>query len=207
MKATDAYSELLAMNRAIVTTREAGARWQTELRTTNKRLKAIEKAGLIRRLRQGLWALARDIEPNVVAPYLTAPYPAYVSLWSALAQHGIIEQIPRQVSVISLGRARRITTTVGIFQIHRIAPTLFGGFEGTEQTGYLATPEKALFDTAYVRAASGSQAYFSELSLPPDFDRAQLSFWTARIDSPRLQTLVSRRLRSVLARASREGSY
>jgi predicted transcriptional regulator of viral defense system len=30
-------------------------------------------------------------------PYLTAPRPAYVSLWSALARHGMIDQIPRSI--------------------------------------------------------------------------------------------------------------
>lgn len=93
MKTTDAYSDLLGMERPVVTTPEASARWKTELRTTNRRLRALEEGGLVRRLRQGLWALDSRIPPFAAAPYLTAPYPAYVSLWSALAHHGLIEQI------------------------------------------------------------------------------------------------------------------
>jgi predicted transcriptional regulator of viral defense system len=206
MRTAEAYGDLLRMNRTIITTREASARWQTERRTTGKRLSAMEEAGLVRRLRHGLWALDPEIEPFAVAPCLTAPFPAYVSLWSALSYHDMIEQIPRQISVASLDRAKRITTSLGTFAIHHLAPELFGGYRGSEETGYLATKEKALFDTVYVRAAAGSRAFFPELSLPPDFDPAQLDRWTARIKAARLRTLVSRQLADALGQASREGA-
>jgi predicted transcriptional regulator of viral defense system len=206
VRTINAYGDLLRMNRPIVTTREATARWQTEERTTGKRLRAMEEAGLVRRLRHGLWALDPDIDPFAVAPYLTAPFPAYVSFWSALSRHGMIEQIPRQVSVASLDRTKRIATAIGPYTVHHLAPELFGGYSGSEETGYLATQEKALFDTAYIRAAAGSQAFFPELSLPRSFDGVQVKEWTARIASPRLRTLVSRRLREVLRQAPREGA-
>jgi predicted transcriptional regulator of viral defense system len=204
MRPADAYSDLLRMKRPIVTTREAAARWQTKQGTASRRLRALEEAGLVRRLRRGLWALDPGIEPFVVVPFLTAPFPAYVSFWSALSRHGIIEQIPRQISVASLDRARRISTTAGTYTIHHLAPELFGGYHGSEETGYLATAEKALFDTVYVRAIAGSRAFFPELLLPGSFDLAQTKEWTGRIKSPRLRTLVSRRLREALRQASRE---
>ncbi len=206
MRATDAYGELLRMNRTIVTTREAAARWQVEQRTAGRRLRALEQAGLVRRLRRGLWALDPNIAPFVAVPYLTAPYPAYVSFWSALSHHGMIEQIPGRISVASLDRARSITTSIGTYTIHHLAPGLFGGYRGSDETGYLATPEKALFDTVYVRTAAGSRAFFPELSLPRNFEDAQMKEWTGRIEALRLRTLVSRRLREVVRQASREGA-
>jgi predicted transcriptional regulator of viral defense system len=204
MTPTNAYGDLQRMNRVIVTTREAAARWQTAQGTAGRRLRGMEEAGLVRRLRRGLWALDPDVAPFVVAPYLTAPFPAYVSFFSALSRHDMIEQIPRQISVASLDRAQRITTTVGTYEIHHLAPGLFGGYEGSEESGYLATPEKALFDAVYVRAAAGSRAFFPELSLPRDFDDAQIKEWIGRVESARLRTLVSRRLREVLRQARRE---
>jgi predicted transcriptional regulator of viral defense system len=206
MTPTNAYGDLQRMNRAIVTTREAAARWQTAQGTAGRRLRGMEEAGLVRRLRRGLWALDPDVAPFAVAPYLTAPFPAYVSFFSALSRHDMIEQIPRQISVASLDRAQRITTTVGTYEIHHLAPGLFGGYEGSEESGYLATPEKALFDAVYVRAAAGSRAFFPELSLPRDFDDAQIKEWIGRIESARLRTLVSRRLRETLRQTSRENS-
>jgi len=107
----------------------------------------------------------------------------------------MIEQLPRQISLVSPARPRRIPTSLGVYVVHRLAPRLFGG---TERSGYLARPEKALFDLVYVRAAAGSRAYLPELSLPEGFDRGELSRWSERIDSKRLRTLVSRRLRELL---------
>lgn len=202
MRPIDAYGDLLRMKRPIVTTREAAVRWRSEQGTAGRRLRAMEEAGLACRLRRGLWALDLDLEPFVVAPYLTAPFPAYVSFWSALSRHGAIEQIPRQISVASLDRARRVSTAVGTFAIHHLAPELFGGFDGSEEAGYLATLEKALFDTVYVRAAAGSRAFFPELSLPPGFDEAEAEKWIGRIESPRLRTLVSRRIGETIGRAA-----
>lgn len=204
MKLTDAYADLLAMEREILTTREAAARWRVEQRTAGLRLRAMEESGLVLRLRRGYWALDPTLDPFVAPPYLTAPLPAYVSLWSALARHGMIEQIPRQVSVASLDRARRITTAIGVYSIHHLAPEVFGGFLGSEATGYLASPEKALFDTVYVRAAAGSRAFFPELSLPEAFDKAEAKEWIDRIQSARLRTLVSRRLRDAIRGARRD---
>lgn len=202
MRATDAYGELLRLDRPIVTTREAAARWRVEQRTAGRRLRAMEEAGFVRRLRRGLWALDPDIGPFVVPPYLTAPFPAYVSFWSALSQHEMIEQVPRQVSVASLARPRRIPTSLGVYAVHHLAPELFGGYEGSEEHGYMATPEKALFDLVYIRAAAGGRAYFPELSLPRGFDAARVKEWTAQIEAARLRTLVSRRLRDVLREAA-----
>src|SRR4051812_40900438 len=146
------YGQLRRVDRSVVTTGEAAAIWGTSGRTAGRRLEAMDQGGLVHRLRRGLWALDPEIPPFAVAPFLTAPFPAYVSFWSAFARHQMIEQIPRQVSVASLDRARTVVTAVGNFEIHHLAPELFGGFTGSEKGGYVATPEKALFDTVYVRA-------------------------------------------------------
>lgn len=201
MRALAAYGDLRAMGPPVVTTREAAARWGTAQGTAGRRLRAMEDARLVRRLRRGLWALDPDLPPFAIAPYLTAPFPAYVSLWSALAVHEMIEQIPRQISVASLDRSRRIVTAAGVYDVHHLSPELFGGYRGSVEKGYLASPEKALFDTVYVRAAAGSKAFFTELALPADFAHAQLERWIDRIASARLRTLVSRRLDETLGQA------
>lgn len=203
MTPTNEYGRLLRSDRLVVTTNEAAAIWETSVRTAGRRLQAMERGDLVRGLRRGLWALDPDVAPFAVAPFLTAPFPAYVSFWSALYRHQMIEQIPRQISVASLDRARMIETAIGVFEVHHIAPELFGGYEGSQESGYLASPEKALFDVVYVRAASGSRAFFPELSLPEDLDHQELGNWTERIDSPRLRTLVSRRLGEVVDEALR----
>lgn len=204
MRATDAYADLLGMKRPLVTTAEAATRWRVQEGTARRRLRAIEEAGLMRRLRRGLWALDPAVDPFLVPPFLTAPLPAYVSFASALHRHGLIEQIPRQISVASLDRSRRVFTAIGAFAIHRLSPGVFGGYEGTQDSGYLATPGKAIFDSVYVRAAAAGRAYFPELTLPNGFDDSEVRGWAERIENPRLRTIVTRRLREVLRGAERE---
>lgn len=202
MKASDGFGELLRLGRPIIQTREAAARLGVSTSRASQLMRSLEGSGLVRRLRHGLWALAPDVEPFSVAPYLTAPFPAYVSFWSALARHGMIEQIPRKIFVASLDRSQRIATTVGTYSIHHLAPEVFGGFAGSEEVGYIATPEKALFDIVYLRASRGGHVLVPEIELPDGFREEALQEWTSRVARPRLRTLVSRGLERVLARAS-----
>ncbi|MGH2837662.1 MAG: type IV toxin-antitoxin system AbiEi family antitoxin domain-containing protein [Thermoleophilaceae bacterium] len=203
MRATDAYSELLAIGRPVIETKEAAARLGVNSNTAGKILRTIERAGLARQVHKGLWTLDPDITPAVLATYLTAPYPAYVSFWSAFARHDMIEQIPTRTEIASLGRARTLDTPLGSFAIHRLAPEVFTGFEGTPRSGYFARPEKALFDVVYVRAPRGAVVRFPELTLPQDLDRQLLNEWAARIPRPRLRTIVTKGLQAALDQADR----
>jgi predicted transcriptional regulator of viral defense system len=203
MRASDAYGELLRLGRPIVETREAAVRLGLSVSRTSHLLRSLEKAGLVRRVRVGLWALRPNPDPFSVPPYLTAPFPAYISFWSALARHGMIEQIPREISVASPDRTRRAVTSLGVYAIHHLAPELFDGYTGSEESGFVATPEKALFDTIYLRAPSGGRIFLPELAMPEHFDKEhQLQEWLGRIARPRLRTLVSRGLETALGQAT-----
>jgi predicted transcriptional regulator of viral defense system len=114
----------------------------------------------------------------------------------------MIEQIPRQIFVVSLDRGRRIETSIGTYSIHHLAPGLFGGFTGSPAQGYLATQEKALFDSVYLRAPRGGRPYFPEIALPDGFDRGELEAWTEKVPSARMRTLVERGLEQVLGQAA-----
>lgn len=201
MTASQAYGQLRAFGRPVIETREAATLLRISSSNASHLLRSMDASGLVRRIRHGLWAIDAAADPFVIAPYLTVPYPAYVSLWSALAAHDMIEQIPAQVFVASLDRSRRIVTGFGPYSIHHLAPEVFGGFEGDPEHGYLATPEKALFDTLYVRAPRGGRAYFPELSLPVGFDAGELGKWRDLISSTKLRTIVARGIERVLAQA------
>lgn len=203
MKPTDAYSDLLRLRRPVVETREVAIRLGTSTGRASQLLQSLADSGLVRRLRRGVWALRPDIDPVTVPPYLTAPFPAYVSFWSGLARHGMIQQVPRQIFVASLDRTRQVKTAIGSYSIHHLAPELFGGYEGSEERGFMATPEKALFDTVYLRAPRGGQIHLPELELPSKFRERELKKWTRRIARPRLRTIVSRGLEQALAGAIR----
>lgn len=206
MKPTDALGNLLRLRRPIMETREVAVRLGLSMSRSSQLLSSLEESGLVHRLRRGLWALRPDVDPFTVPPYLTAPFPAYVSFWSALARHGMIEQVPRQIFVASLDRTRRVITTIGTYSIHHLVPELFDGYEGSEESGYLATPEKALFDTVYLRAPRGGQILLPELELPDGFREGRLDEWAGRVARPRLRTMVSRGLEKALAGAHRNAA-
>lgn len=113
----------------------------------------------------------------------------------------MIERVPGWTFVASLDRTREIATALGSYSIHHLAPEVFGGFDGDSERGYVATAEKALFDTIYIRAPRGGRAYSPELSLPAEFDDAQLDAWTRRITVARLRTVVTRGLDRALQQA------
>jgi len=207
VRSADAYADLLKLGRPIVETGEAATRLGLSTKRTSELLGSLQEAGLARRVRHGLWALNPKLDPFAVPPYLTAPFPAYVSVWSALARHAMIEQIPRTISVCSTVEPRRTETSFGVYEIHQIVPELFDGYTGDDLTGYLATPEKALFDTVYLRAPQGGPLRLPELELPEGFDAdSQLAQWIGRIARPRLQTLVSRALAEAINNARMEST-
>jgi predicted transcriptional regulator of viral defense system len=199
MRPADALGDLLRTGRSIMETREVAVRLGVSTSHASHILDSLQEAGLVRRLRRGLWAIRQDIDPFMAPPYLTAPFPAYTSFWSALAHHGMIEQVPRSIYIASLGRTRRIDTSVGTYSIHHIAPELFDGHEGSDEQGYLAVPEKALFDTVYLLAPRGGEIRLPELQLPKGFHIEELEAWTSRIERPRLRTIVTRVLDRALA--------
>jgi predicted transcriptional regulator of viral defense system len=203
MKPTDALSELQQLGVPVFETREVSARLGLSTSRTSQILRSLKDSGLALQVRHGLWTIQLDLDPYVLPPYLTVPFPSYVSFWSALARHGMIEQVPRQIFAASLGRPRRIATSIGTYSMHHLAPELFSGYRGSDEVGYIATREKALFDTVYLNASKRGHLRAPEIELPRGFREDMLRKWTKMVSPPRLRTLVSRSLETTLASARR----
>ena len=173
MSAAAAYAALRTLRAPVVTTGEAAAALHVSDSSASRTLRTLTERGLLRRIRQGIWLVAPDAPPpGSIIGELTRPFPAYVSFQSALAMRGAIDQIPREITIASLGKPRRIRTTLGTYRVHHLPPALFGGSE--ERGGVaLATAEKALFDSCYVACASGHpDRRLPELDLRASFSRA-----------------------------------
>lgn len=84
---------------------------------------------------------------------MRTPWPAYVSLYSALADQGIVEEIPHVVYGVSAAAPRRYRTSIGEFSIHHLPERLMWGYEVRRQ-GYanypIADAEKAFLDLVYL---------------------------------------------------------
>jgi predicted transcriptional regulator of viral defense system len=203
VNASEALGDLRRLGRPVLATREATARLAVSPSRTTQILRALERSGLVKQLRHGLWLIDTDADPFTIPPYLTAPYPSYVSLFSALSAHGIIEQIPHRVFVVSLDRPATITTSIGTYSIHHVAPDVFGGYTRTSQGAFIATPEKALFDTVYGRTARHQAVHLPEIELSGDFNDSEAMIWADRIGHPSLATATRRELERVLTAATR----
>jgi predicted transcriptional regulator of viral defense system len=186
----------------VVSTSDAAVLLDLSPGTASKTLQRLAAAELIRPLRQGLWSLDPAIDPYLVAGYLVAPYPAYISLWSALYLRGVVDQIPSSIFVVSLARTQQIRTSVGAYSIHHLAPGLFGGFEIQQRTPVrLATAEKALFDLAYLSSTRSRHfASTPELDLPAKFRWTVVYGWVGRIEAPVVATRVRRRIEDLRSR-------
>ncbi len=197
---SEAYARLLALGVATVETADVAAALQLSTAAATKLLARLGKAKLITRLRSGLWLLARNVSnPYGLAEALTAPLPSYVSLQTALYLHGMIDQVPGVFYLVSLARTQRIRTSIGVYSVHHIAPELFDGFETRADGAKLATPEKAIFDVAYLSGGrSRLFAHLPELELPSRFRTSKLRRWIARITAPRKRSMVESRIDAML---------
>src|SRR4051794_14049594 len=90
MTTIEAYADLVKMGKPILMTSEVAARLRVSPTAASMTLKRLANAGLSRRISRGLWTVSSRLDPYVVPEYLTAPFPAYVSLQSALYLHGMI---------------------------------------------------------------------------------------------------------------------
>ena len=83
--------------------------------------------------------------------------------------------------------------------LHRIRPELFGGYVYDSRVeGFVAPPEKALFDVAYLAAVNRSRVSGSL----PETDLKGLRWseariWLRRIRTPRIRAALERALRSI----------
>jgi predicted transcriptional regulator of viral defense system len=197
VKASDAYAALRKLDAIVVRTADAAAAWRQSTSAAAKTLSRLAQAGLVQPVRHGIFWVDGPIDPYRLPQHLTAPLESYLSLQSALHARGMIEQIPQVFYVVSLARTQRIATRAGTFSIHRLEPELFGGYEERDSGIRLATPEKALFDFAYLSTArSRLFTKLPELELPTRFRRAELRRWLARISSERHRTITQRKLES-----------
>ncbi len=205
MTLLEALSTIVSMNEPVFATSDAAARLRVPNGHASVMLARLAAAGQVIRLRRGVWALPNRVDPLAVPEYLTAPFPAYVSLQSALYLHGMISQIPAVTYAVSLARTRRFTTPLGTVSVHHVQPAFFFGFEDAGRAGgRLATPEKALIDFLYL-APARSRLFraLPELEWPRRFSVRTARSIVNRIEPVRRRTLVARRLEELLRQRRR----
>ena len=195
MNQIEALRRLQTLGTPVFETRDASALLSVTPANANMILRRLADQGQLVHLARGRWLTAPTIPRFALPELISAPYPAYVSMQSALFHHGLIEQIPAVIYAATLGRPRRTTTPMGVISFHRLPTELFTGFEVNDDGAKIATPEKALFDVFYLGPArSRLFARLPELEFPRDFSWAHLREYAQRVKSPTRRTFIERRI-------------
>ena len=192
----------------VFSTADVMRRARMTLANVSRDLRNLQAHGVVTRLRRGLWAVPThpDFSPYAVVPHLFGePESGYVSLLSALNLHGMIEQIPNVVHVVTISQRPILRTAIATYAFFRIEKALFGGFKPYRRTGNfeIATAEKALFDALYFSARKGRRfAFLPEVELPAGFSSREIEDWIARVRHAPLRTAVQRRWAQLAHRAA-----
>lgn len=110
MNQVEALARMEALGQPFFHTKDVAAALGVTGTNANKLVTRLAAGGFVIRLARGKWMLARERNKMLVPEELTAPYPAYISLQSALYHHGIVSQIPTVIYAVSLARTRRYAT-------------------------------------------------------------------------------------------------
>lgn len=123
------------------------------------RIGAFLADGSLVRVRKGLYVFGERYRRTLVSREVLANLiygPSYISLDYALSIYGLIPERVTEVTCITCGEKRRVTTPFGVFSyrplsLHRYAPGIVWAGEG-EARYLLASPEKALVDKVWADA-------------------------------------------------------
>lgn len=199
MNQIDALQRLKALTTPVVESRDVAALLQVSTSNATTILRRLAAEGMIVHLSRGRWLVDKRIDRLALPELILAPYPAYISLQSALFHHGMIEQIPSLIYAVTPTRPRRLRTPIGTISFHRMPPELFKGFDlSIASDAKIATPEKALFDLVYL--APGRSRVFSklpELTIPRRFQWQRLKEYTELVKSSGRQAFIAARVRGL----------
>lgn len=206
MNQTTALKQLMSLGTPAFDTRDAAAMLRVTSANAHMILRRLAQQGFLMRLKRGRWGLTKEVSAFALPELLAAPYPAYVSLQSALFHHGLIEQVPSVTYAVTLGRARRVTTPAGTVSFHRLPPELFTGFElATKDHAKIATPEKAMFDVLYL--APGRSRLFvrlPELEIPRSFRWQYLKRYNGLVPSKMRRGYIAKYINELKTKTGRQ---
>ncbi len=194
----------------VFTTAEVAELGEIDVSYVSRSLSKLADDGRVTRVRRGLWAVSGhpDFSPYVIVPHLFEDEDSgYISFFTALNQHGMIEQIPQLIEVATRINKKSLATPFGTYEFHQLQDALYDGWKPADQrwSYLLATPEKAIFDSIYISVRKGRQfARFPELMLTADFSEDNLRAWIEELGSPSLRTAVENRWRQLRERVRSE---
>lgn len=202
MRLTEVHARLIKLGAPVLRTADVMTYLNIKKAHASRLLERLKDSSHIVRIKRGLWVFPERIDPLALPEYLTAPFPNYISLQSALYYHGMVSQIPTITYSVSLARTQVFKTPLGIFSVHHVAPSFFFGYEMVGKSGIkMATPEKALLDFLYMSPAKSTLfRSLPELELPRKFNVRGALKMIRRISFAGRRTLVERRFQELMTK-------
>lgn len=114
-----------------------------------------------------------------------------------MAYYGLIPDIVPVVTSVTTLRPQLCETALGSYEFRHVKTPWFFGYHLVEvspgQEAFLATPEKALLDLAYLHPGGDSLAYLRELRLQnlESLDQEALEHMAARAGKPKLRRVAA----------------
>jgi predicted transcriptional regulator of viral defense system len=200
MTLSEALGKIKAIAQPVFRTADVMVALDIQKSHASKLLDRLAQHGHVIRLKRGLWAIAESLEPLALVPHMTAPFPSYLSLQSALYYHDMISQIPEVIYCVSLARTRTYETPVATISVHHIPDSFFFGYEERgEHHVRMAVPEKALLDILYLsQSRSRLFVVLPEVEFPPQFSIKRTHNMIRKISDVRRRSLVLSRFEQLL---------
>lgn len=160
---------------------------------TKMALSRLNEEGVVLRIKRGLYVnnLAPDIHEYEALPYLTAPHPSYVTLFSILSDQGLVDDMTPAVFGVTTGNSSGYRTEVGIYRVYHIKEEMMWGYDVKKYKHgerAVADPEKAFLDLVYL-----SKTPSRDISLPGNWldiyrelDRDKFRTYVEKADMKRL---------------------
>jgi len=145
-------------------------------------LRRLKKEGLVYEIEKNKYSTHAD--PLIVASHLV--WPSYLSCWTALRFHGLTEQLPAAIQVVTTRSRKNRVINFGGSRVEfiKVKPKFFFGFEKLAYGGFeifVATPEKALVDCALFKKTSFSTVIEAVKNHSSELDAGKLAECLLRV--------------------------
>ncbi|MEM3875465.1 MAG: hypothetical protein QXP35_00100 [Candidatus Micrarchaeaceae archaeon] len=151
----DILAELASHNKRVFSINDAAKamgkskRYATKLLSSNKEVERIER---------GKYYI-KTSNPDIYEIASQIIYPSYISAFAALQFYSVVEQSVVKYTVITIKRHKQIRVMGNVIEFVTVPKNRFFGYK-KEGNAYIATIEKAIVDSLYLR--SPPYSYVSE---------------------------------------------
>ncbi len=140
-----------------------------ELSKVRVQLSRWVKGGRLIQVKRGAYILSeeyafRPVDWNYIATFIHRP--SYISLHSALADHGMIPEYVPNITLVTTKRPKTVQLNNKLLRYQHIKRELFWGYEVRGETNFpvfFAEPEKAVLDLFYFTSGEISTAFIEEM--------------------------------------------